>query len=313
MMKTYLCACLLSVLTLVEMETLNITGHVGENVTFQCSEWNTWINVRTNVKYFCESPCTEEKHIIIKAALGSTNNMDRIQLVNKGTVLHVTFTNLKKTDSREYYCGVERVGVDDFIKVNLEVIDAALLRPTTPAETKTVASTVSFTVVNSFTMSSSNLDNINNLTAPDATMAGYAPFVIIGLVLITAILMVLLMLIRKMMKRKQSETNNPSVVSRTQEDTGESAGPDGVYQSLHLSMEDRNQVYSTLTPTRRSAGPDGVYEMPHPSTIDLDHVYSTLKPTVSKTDLQGTSVDTGSGFTLKHTGSQCEEAEKGVM
>ncbi|XP_069023097.1 CMRF35-like molecule 3 isoform X3 [Embiotoca jacksoni] len=306
MMKTYLCACLLSVLTLVEMETLNITGHVGENVTFQCSEWNTWINVRTNVKYFCESPCTEEKHIIIKAALGSTNNMDRIQLVNKGTVLHVTFTNLKKTDSREYYCGVERVGVDDFIKVNLEVIDAALLRPTTPAETKTVASTVSFTVVNSFTMSSSNLDNINNLTAPDATMAGYAPFVIIGLVLITAILMVLLMLIRKMMKRKQ-------IVSRTQEDTGESAGPDGVYQSLHLSMEDRNQVYSTLTPTRRSAGPDGVYEMPHPSTIDLDHVYSTLKPTVSKTDLQGTSVDTGSGFTLKHTGSQCEEAEKGVM
>ncbi|XP_069570143.1 CMRF35-like molecule 5 isoform X3 [Brachyistius frenatus] len=306
MIKMYLCACLLSVLTLVEMKTLNIKGHVGENVTFQCSKWNVWADVRPNVKYFCESPCSEEKHIIIKAASQSTNNKDRIQLTNRGRVLHVTFTNLKKTDSREYYCGVERFGADDFIKVNLEVIDAALPRPTTPAETKTVASTVSFTVINSFTTSSSNLDNINNLPAPDATMVGYAPFVIIGLVLITAILMVLLMLIRKMMKRKQ-------IVSRTQEDTGESAGPDGVYQSLHLSMEDRNQVYSTLTPTRRSAGPDGVYEMPHPSTIDLDHVYSTLKPTVRKTDLQGTSADTGSGFTLKHTGSQCEEAEKGVM
>uniref|UniRef100_A0A3P8S1J7 Immunoglobulin V-set domain-containing protein n=1 Tax=Amphiprion percula TaxID=161767 RepID=A0A3P8S1J7_AMPPE len=106
--------------------TLDIVGHVGKNVTVECSDWNVWTNVNFNVKYLCESPCSEDKHIIIKAEYGQTKNNNRIELTNRENGLFVTFTNLTMSDSRKYYCGVERYGHDSFIEVNLNITDSEL-------------------------------------------------------------------------------------------------------------------------------------------------------------------------------------------
>lgn len=109
------------------MKTLSITGHVGENVTFECSDWNAWIDVNSNDKYFCNSPCKEDKHVIIKTKSGQTKHKGRIHLNNSGQTLSVTFTDLQKSDSNTYYCGVDRFFSDSFVKVNLKVIDGKLM------------------------------------------------------------------------------------------------------------------------------------------------------------------------------------------
>ncbi|KAF3839118.1 hypothetical protein F7725_017835 [Dissostichus mawsoni] len=113
-------------LSFVEMKPLNIRGCVGERVTFTCSDWNTVFGVKSNDKYFCRSPCTEDKHIIIKAASGKTTQGNRMLILNTGNDLFVTFTNLKKSDANIYYCGVKRTGLDLYIKVNLKVTDGSI-------------------------------------------------------------------------------------------------------------------------------------------------------------------------------------------
>uniref|UniRef100_A0A3Q3FBX7 Immunoglobulin domain-containing protein n=1 Tax=Labrus bergylta TaxID=56723 RepID=A0A3Q3FBX7_9LABR len=102
-------------LSAVQMKTVDINGRVGETVTIRCLFWPY---ITGNVKYFCSSPCTEDKHVIIKAGYEKINRKDRIKLFNNGEVLSVTFTDLQKSDAGKYYCGVEIVGIDAYIKVN---------------------------------------------------------------------------------------------------------------------------------------------------------------------------------------------------
>ncbi|XP_051282589.1 uncharacterized protein LOC127378074 isoform X7 [Dicentrarchus labrax] len=111
---------------------------------------------------------------------------------------------------------------------------------TTPtAESSTPKTTPkSFAVTKSSTVSSSSSDSITDLS-PTAGNSLYwllvLPFIIFGVLV--------LMLTRKMMKKQ------PMVVTPP-EDAGESAGPDGVYRSLHPVTMDEDQVYSTVSPTR---------------------------------------------------------------
>ncbi|XP_041789415.1 CMRF35-like molecule 7 [Chelmon rostratus] len=232
-------SCLLSALSVVEMKPLNIRGHVGETVTIKCSKWNTLFSVKSNVKYWCYSPCSEDKHVIVKAAFGETKHRNRIQLVNSGADAFVTFTNLQQSDSNKYYCGVDKFGHDSMIEVNLEVTEAESSRPkTTPKAFD----------VNTSTMSSSSSDFITDTSTshiihPTTTQgAGNGPFFIAGFIsLIIVLVVVALILTRKVMKKQQM------VVTTQQQDAGQGpADPDGVYQSLHLFMKDEDAVYSTL-------------------------------------------------------------------
>ncbi|XP_051241584.1 CMRF35-like molecule 5 isoform X4 [Dicentrarchus labrax] len=149
----YVYSCLLCALSVVAVEPLNLNGHVGKNVTFKCSDWNVWAGVKSNVKYLCDNPCSENKHIIIKAEYGKTAHENRIELTNRAEGLFVTFTNLQKSDSKKYYCGVERFGPDPLIEVNLKVIDES--PKNTPA---------TFAVTSSSTVSSSSSDSISAMS-----------------------------------------------------------------------------------------------------------------------------------------------------
>ncbi|XP_029293424.1 CMRF35-like molecule 3 [Cottoperca gobio] len=210
MIQIFAYSCLLSaLLSVVEMKHLNIKGHVGENVTFKCSNWNTWTSVKSNNKYFCKSPCSEDKHII-RAAFGKTTHEKRITLTNTAEALSVTFTHLQKSDSNTYYCGVDRTGLDAFIRVNLNVIDAESYSTKKTPKTFTVVPTLSSAVTNSFTISSNGSDIITDIltlytptpTASATQGAGSLPYLIIGVILIITILMVLLKLMSKMKQQK---------------------------------------------------------------------------------------------------------------
>lgn len=106
------------------MELLNIHGHLGKEVTFNCTGWNIWFH-RTNnyVKYLCDRPCTRKEHVILKVPIGETTRKDRIQLTNKGEGLLVKFENLQKSDSKKYLCALEKSFRDAFIEVNVIVTE----------------------------------------------------------------------------------------------------------------------------------------------------------------------------------------------
>ncbi|KAL7404478.1 hypothetical protein ABVT39_015362 [Epinephelus coioides] len=189
-MKTiYVYSCLLFALSVVEMKSLSITGHVGGNVTIECSDWDS--DVKHNVKYFCDSPCTQDKHTIIKAEFGKTEYKNRIEVSNTADGLFVTFSNLQESDSKTYYCGVERYGFDLYIKVNLKVTKDDSITSNS-SDNKTDMST-SHTTLNTMLP-----------TAPATGGAGYVPYLTAGVASIITIVMVVLILARKKMKKQQA-------------------------------------------------------------------------------------------------------------
>ncbi|XP_033976237.1 uncharacterized protein LOC117474519 isoform X2 [Trematomus bernacchii] len=243
MIKIYMYSCLLSALSFVEMKILNIKGCVGERVSFKCSDWDTLIDVTSNDKYFCKSPCTKDKHIIIKAAPGKSTQGNRMRIITRGKDLFVTFTNLEKSDSNTYYCGVEITGPDAYIKVILKVTEEPSITKKTP-ETVDTFTTLSSAVSNSSDVSASNTTlSTPTPSAPATQAAGSVPYLIAGLICIFALVMVVLLLTRKLMKRGQRGLD----VSSPHEGIHNSARPDEVYQSLHPLTMDEDQVYSSLT------------------------------------------------------------------
>ncbi|XP_034059782.1 CMRF35-like molecule 5 isoform X2 [Gymnodraco acuticeps] len=239
MINIFAYSCLLSALSFVEMKILSIRGCVGERVTFKCSDWNTVLDARSYDKYFCRRPCTERKHIIIKAASGKTTQGNRIQIFNRGNDLFVTFTNLKKSDADTYYCRVKRNGPDPWIKVVLKVTDAASYGPKRTPETVDTFTTLPPAVSNSSTLPSNSSDNITDVSASNTTLNTPTP----SAPATQAAVMVVLLLTRKLMKRGRRGLD----VSSPHEDIYNSARPDEVYQSLHPLTMDEDQVYSSLT------------------------------------------------------------------
>ncbi|XP_044046630.1 uncharacterized protein LOC122873666 isoform X3 [Siniperca chuatsi] len=262
MINIYAACCLLSALSIVELKTLDINRRVGENVTIECSDWNVWINVKSNVKYFCESPCSKDKHIIVKAAPGKTQQKKRIKLTNSAEVLFVTFTNLRKSDSKKYYCGAERFGHDLYIEVNLKVTDVGFSSP------KTTPKTVIVAVTNSSTMSSSSSDINTDMstsciihsttpTAPATHGAGSVPYLIIGVIVIITILMVLLKLMMKMMKKQLKVVLSADM---PQEDARENAGYEKIRPEDQPTVSQPAGVSTVcFSETNTDVDPDSLY------------------------------------------------------
>ncbi|XP_075320665.1 uncharacterized protein LOC142379398 [Odontesthes bonariensis] len=210
---------LLVALSMVEAKTQIIRGRVGETVKVECSNFDASMSVTTNVKYLCNTPCNNVKHIIVKAAFQRTERKDRIQITNHGDILLVTFADLKLSDSKKYYCGVERYFWDSFEEVDLKVIDGG---PKTIVATVPVGSTVTYGVPVTST-TSSRLDITTELyvwyntlyttpAAPTQQGAGYVPYLVVGSIVITS-LIVILMFMRTLKRRPKMASSCPAVSS----------------------------------------------------------------------------------------------------
>ncbi|XP_055014123.1 CMRF35-like molecule 3 isoform X2 [Boleophthalmus pectinirostris] len=104
-----------------------------------------------NLKYFCIDPCTSEKHVLAKVTPRRSIVSDRITLLDHGDgSFTVTLSNLRRSDSGKYWCGVDRF-VDTFTPVYLQVTEGMSYNATTSIETTAiteVASTFGF-IINS--------------------------------------------------------------------------------------------------------------------------------------------------------------------
>ncbi|XP_034542972.1 CMRF35-like molecule 5 isoform X2 [Notolabrus celidotus] len=242
MMKIHVYTCLLSVLTLVEMKTINTNGRVGSNLIIKCSHWNLWGYEKENVKYFCGSPCND-KDVIVKAEYRKTRRKNQIELTNSGNYLFVTFLNLQKSDSGKYYCGLERFGRDPLIEVNVEVKDA---EPSSPLKTPNPVFVTDTTSPSTSTNVPTVFTDMSYLTTSSASAtqgAGSAFYWTVGSIGVISLLIVVLILTKRMMMKQQEDVTTP------QEPARKSGDPDGVYQSLNPFTADTDQVYSTIGST----------------------------------------------------------------
>ncbi|XP_029108408.1 CMRF35-like molecule 9 isoform X2 [Scleropages formosus] len=117
---------------------MEVTGHVGQDVTVQCSH----TLARSNGKYFCKGHCSRDADVLIKSESQSNKKIGRFSLYDNGTgTFWVTITGLKKTDTGTYWCAVDRAIRDTFTEVSLTVLDAPhpgstpTVTPTAPQST----------------------------------------------------------------------------------------------------------------------------------------------------------------------------------
>ncbi|XP_035390460.1 CMRF35-like molecule 6 isoform X2 [Electrophorus electricus] len=113
--------------------TVRVTGQVGGFVMISCSHKIA----DDNKKYFCRKPCKTDKDILIKSDQSSTTKY-KLKDLGDGRFT-VNITELQKTDSGTYWCGVERWFKDTYIEVLLTVTEAP--SPSTHKTTRTVLQT----------------------------------------------------------------------------------------------------------------------------------------------------------------------------
>ncbi|KAL6482057.1 hypothetical protein MHYP_G00101370 [Metynnis hypsauchen] len=135
----------------VEASDIRVSGHVGGSVKIKCSH----LFADTNTKYFCRDPCKGYQHILIKSGRSPTG---RYTLEDSGNgVVTVTITDLQKSDTGTYWCGVKRYIKNTHHKVLLTVTDAL-----TPH--KTIQKAIPTAV--RFDESSTSFRSTPNLTTP---------------------------------------------------------------------------------------------------------------------------------------------------
>ncbi|XP_028283706.1 uncharacterized protein LOC114449984 [Parambassis ranga] len=100
---------------LLGTESISVTGVVGKDITISCSHSNAF----SNVKYFCKGACSDNDILIISTG---KNHDGKYSIKDKGNTFYVTIRHLTDTDSGQYWCGIERTGLDTYNEVLIRVI-----------------------------------------------------------------------------------------------------------------------------------------------------------------------------------------------
>ncbi|XP_047433079.1 CMRF35-like molecule 3 isoform X2 [Mugil cephalus] len=144
--------CLLYVMS-TEGTTIETKGVVGGEVSFKCahklaSSYN---------KYLCLDPCHDGDKLA-EVAPGGRTESGRIRLVDRGdSAFTVTISQLRLSDSRIYWCGVARPGLDTYTKVILWVEEVLGFTSTNSIASETTSVTPDVS-------STSSYENVTNLT-----------------------------------------------------------------------------------------------------------------------------------------------------
>ncbi|XP_050927407.1 CMRF35-like molecule 1 isoform X18 [Lates calcarifer] len=168
---------------LINAETFIRTEPEGGNMTVACN-----FKLPGGKKIFCKNECKEDKDILIKTV------KDRAQsgrysieykegtLLVSSTLLYVTITQLTKSDSGRYWCGLERTGfLDGYDEIDLRVTDAST---STTSTTTTVTQSLSSSSGSSTPSSSSPETN----TQPKTSPTGPGVLLYVGLTLLFMII-----------------------------------------------------------------------------------------------------------------------------
>ncbi|XP_056442558.1 uncharacterized protein LOC130379637 isoform X5 [Gadus chalcogrammus] len=98
-------------------EALTVKGLVGGTVRIEC----THTNAQSNTKYFCKGECRYQDVLITSKTGGS----EKYSIEDKGNTFITTMRNLQLKDTGNYWCAIERFGLDTYVEVYLKVNDGS--------------------------------------------------------------------------------------------------------------------------------------------------------------------------------------------
>ncbi|XP_033987564.1 polymeric immunoglobulin receptor-like isoform X3 [Trematomus bernacchii] len=133
---------------LVSAQHTVYSGIEGENVRVQCS-----FPSDRNRKFFCKETCEQKKDILIET-YGAPAQSGRYRIDYKQKDLFVTITQLTKSDSGGYWCGVgSSLSTVSYEYIEIIVVDAKLVGDPSAEKTINARTRGSIVVVCSFTRS----------------------------------------------------------------------------------------------------------------------------------------------------------------
>ncbi|XP_035390466.1 CMRF35-like molecule 1 [Electrophorus electricus] len=185
--------------------TVRVTGQVGGFVMISCSHRMA----DDNKKYFCRKPCKTDKDILIKSDQSSTTKY-KLKDLGDGRFT-VNITELQKTDSGTYWCGVERWFKDTYIEVLLTVTEVTAVPQTV---TSSEPSTSTTTIISPFT-TENNVSN-HQLVSISLTFTGTLLYTVIGLVVMVnlfGVSMITLYKYRKTIRGSQTTASSDVIYS----------------------------------------------------------------------------------------------------
>uniref|UniRef100_A0A8C7HYU0 Immunoglobulin domain-containing protein n=1 Tax=Oncorhynchus kisutch TaxID=8019 RepID=A0A8C7HYU0_ONCKI len=108
-------------------EHMSMEGYEGGKAEIRCPYRE---QLRSHQKYLCKGDCSVfNKDKVIETEAGENSaSKGRYSLKDnrEESVFIVTITNLTLNDAGRYWCGVDKWGKDNYIKVNLEVSEGTL-------------------------------------------------------------------------------------------------------------------------------------------------------------------------------------------
>ncbi|XP_013881441.1 CMRF35-like molecule 1 [Austrofundulus limnaeus] len=139
-MKSLLIAffCFLA-MCMATSDILEVSGHVGENVSIPCfGSWTTDDSENISM-YFCKGVCSRENTILQTNTKRPFVQQGRhsMEVSAADGVLTVSIKRLRRADAGSYLCGVKRSSNVSYQEVTLKVVDASSVSPGSPSSTKT--------------------------------------------------------------------------------------------------------------------------------------------------------------------------------
>ncbi|KAG7223740.1 hypothetical protein INR49_026422 [Caranx melampygus] len=138
--------CSFSAVCVKTSAVLEVSGHIGGEVSIQCSVSVTKDNSSEHSNmYFCKGVCAGENVLIqTETKKSAITQQGRYSMqVNKGDgVVNVTMKRLKRADAGRYCCGVENTFDASYQEINLIVLDTSTVQPGSPPSTATLQSEV---------------------------------------------------------------------------------------------------------------------------------------------------------------------------
>ncbi|XP_014045367.1 CMRF35-like molecule 9 isoform X2 [Salmo salar] len=214
---------LAAVWTVRTAELITVEGYEGGKAEIRCPYKEEW---RSQQKYLCKGDCPVfNKDKVIKTEEGENSaSKGRYSMkdIREESVFIVTITNLTLKDAGRYWCGVDKWGQDNYIKVNLEVSEAPTI--TTKTEPTTTASNPDSPTPSSLatTISPSSISSTHN-------GSGISVIIIVSMSLVTLLLVVSLLIVYRWKCNKETAVSSALTVN-----TGiNREGCDGVYEEIN--------------------------------------------------------------------------------
>ncbi|KAK7930165.1 hypothetical protein WMY93_006560 [Mugilogobius chulae] len=229
--------------------SMNVKGPEGGEVSFRCHHKLA----HDNRKYFCKDPCKSEKDVLATVKPGSISGTERLFLQDhKDGSFTVTLSHLKKSDKGTYFCGVDRIIMNTYTAVYLDVTDGLSYKTTAKTQVSTITEATSTLEYHTFTNSlltesvsnSSQGNTIMSLTiwfttenttttgTPEKQKSfGFALYWVVGVVALFTVTMIVALCFRKYRQK---------VRTRPQEDQR-------IYMNVNFYKPVRSKRTSTLS------------------------------------------------------------------